>query len=108
MTSPITVDLPHSLGAEEARRRIEGGTSSLAGYMPAGAQVSSRWEGDRLKLDVKAMGQDVNAAIDVQDRIVRVTLLLPPALAFFGKAIEAALRRKGADLLEDRSGGKSS
>ena len=104
MTSPITVDLPHRLGAEEARRRIASGTGSLAAHMPPGAQVSSSWEGDRLTLDVQAIGQQVKAGIDVQERIVRVSVLLPPALAFFSKAIEAALRRGGTELLEDRSG----
>ena len=106
MTTPITVDLPHRLGAAEARRRIEGGAGSLAGHMPPGAQVNSRWEGDRLNLDVQAIGQGVKAAIDVQESIVRVSVVLPPALAFFGKAIEAALRRGGTELLEDKSGGR--
>jgi len=49
------------------------------------------------------MGQQVDAALDVQESLVRVTVMLPPALAFFGKAIEAGLRRSGPQLLEDRS-----
>lgn len=103
MTSPIQVDLPHSLGAAEAKRRIDGGIGRLKDFVPGGAEVRSAWTGDRLGLQVAAMGQEVNAQIDVRDTLVRVELLLPPALAFFGKAIEAALRRKGADLLEDKS-----
>jgi len=103
MTSPISVDLPHRLGAQEARRRIADNIGSLTGHLPAGAQVSSNWQGDRLKLDVALIGQKVEAAIDVEESLVRVTVLLPPALAFFGKAIEAALRRGGPTLLEDKS-----
>jgi len=34
---------------------------------------------------------------------VHVEMMLPLALGFFRRAIEAGLRRKGADLLEDRS-----
>lgn len=104
MTQPIQVDLPHKLGAAEAKRRIEGGIGRLKDFVPGGAEVRSAWTGDRLGLQVNAMGQEVNAQIDVQDSYVRVELLLPPALAFFGQAIEAALKRKGKDLLEDRSG----
>lgn len=107
MSSPISVDIPHRLGREEARRRIEGGVGNLKGFIPGAAEVRSSWTGDRLGLQVSAMGQEVNAQIDVRDSVVRVEVLLPPALAFFGKAVEAALKRKGADLLEDRSGGKS-
>ena len=107
MTTPIQVDLPHKLGAAEARRRIEGGIGRLRDFIPGGAEVRSAWTGDRLGLQINAMGQEVNAQIEVRDTHVRVELLLPPALAFFGKAIEAALRRKGGDLLEDKSKGKS-
>ena len=104
MTQPIQVDLPHKLGAAEAKRRIDGGIGRLKDFIPGGADVRSAWTGDRLGLQVSAMGQEVNAQIDVQDSYVRVELLLPPALAFFGQAIEAALKRKGKDLLEDKSG----
>ena len=107
MTSPIQVDLPHKLGQAEAKRRIEGGIGRLKDFIPGQAEVRSAWTGDRLGLQVTALGQEVNAQLDVRDTHVRVELLLPPALAFFGKAIEAALRRKGADLLEDRSDRKS-
>ena len=106
MTTPIQVDLPHKLGAEEAKRRIDGGIGRLKEFIPGGAEVRSAWTGDRLGLQVTAMGQEVNAQIDVRETFVRVELLLPPSLAFFGQAVEAALRHKGGDLLEDRSGGK--
>ena len=104
MSAPIEVDLPHQLGAEEAKRRIDGGVGRLKDFIPGGAEVRSAWTGDRMGLQVTALGQEVNAQLDVRETFVRVELLLPPALAFFGQAIEAALRRKGADLLEDKSG----
>jgi len=103
MSSPISVDIPHRLGAEEAKRRIAGGTGSLQNFIPGAAEVRSAWTGDRLALQIGMMGQEVNAQIDVQDAFVRVELMLPPALAFFGKAIEAGIRRTGAELLEDKS-----
>src|SRR6185295_6042547 len=103
MSGPISVDLPHRLGAEEAKRRIAANIGNLAGHFPGGAQVRSSWQGDRLSLGVDAMGQQVDAALDVQESLVRVTVMLPPALAFFGKAIEAGLRRSGPQLLEDKS-----
>lgn len=105
MANPIVVDLPHSLGAEEAKRRIENGMGGLSGFIPGGADVRSDWAGNRLNLFVRAMGQEVDAKIDVYDAIVRVEVLLPPALGFFGRAIEKVLRRKGADLLEDKRAG---
>jgi hypothetical protein len=101
--TPLTVDLPHRLGAEEAKRRIGANIGGLAGRLPSGAQIRSAWHGDRLDLGIAVIGQELEAAIDVRENVVRVTVLLPPALAFFGKAIEAGLRRSAPQLLEDRS-----
>jgi hypothetical protein len=103
MSGPISVDLPHQLGAEEAKRRIAGNMDSLRSHLPAGAQVSSAWQGNDLTLAIAALGQEIKAGIDVQERLVRVTVILPPALSFFGKAIEAGLRKTGPAMLEDRS-----
>ena len=103
MSIPLTVDLPHKLGAEEARRRIERNVGKLTDHVPGGAQVSSRWSGNRLDLDVGAMGQQVAAQIDIQESVVRLTVQLPPALAFFGGMIEQLIRRQGAAMLEDKS-----
>ena len=103
MSNPITVDLPHKLGAEEARRRIERNTSRLTDHIPGGAQVGSRWTGNRLDLDIGAMGQQVAAVIDIQESIVRLTMTLPPALAFFSGMLEPLIRKQGAQLLEDKS-----
>jgi len=103
MSNPLTVDLPHKLGAEEARRRIERNVGKLGSAIPGGAQVGSKWTGDRLDLDVGAMGQQVAAQIEVQESLVRLTVHLPPALAFFGGMIEPLIRSQGAAMLEDKS-----
>jgi hypothetical protein len=103
MTKPITIDLPHKLGADEAKRRIAGGIGRLEQYVPGGADVRSSWAGNRFDLVVAAMGQEVNCSIDVQERIVRVEMLLPPLLAIFAGKIRDSLTRRGTELLEDKT-----
>ena len=105
MDRPIEVDLPHKLGREEARRRIAGNVHKLSDHIPGGAaDVKSNWVGDQLNLDITAMGQTVAAQIDVQETKVRCRVMLPGLLALFAAPIEAALNRKGSDLLlENRS-----
>ena len=105
MTQPIEVDLPHSLGKEEARRRIANNVHKLQEHIPGGAQVQSGWTGDQMNLDVQAMGQAVTATIDVQDSKVRLRVLLPGMLGMFSGVIQAALQKKGSVLLEDHSKG---
>jgi hypothetical protein len=49
------------------------------------------------------MGQQVAAVIDIQESLVRLTMTLPPALAFFSSMLEPLIRKQGAQLLEDKS-----
>jgi putative polyhydroxyalkanoate system protein len=105
MTQPIDVDLPHSLGKEEARRRIANNIHKLQEHIPGGAQVQSGWSGDQLKLDVQAMGQAVTAAIDVMDTKVHLRVVLPGMLGMFAGVIQSALQKKGSVLLEDHHKG---
>jgi len=104
MNQPVHVDLPHNLGREEAQRRIAANIHKLQGYIPGGAQVTSQWAGSRLDMTVGAMGQTVDAKIDVEEKLVRCRLELPGLLAMLARPIEAALKAKGSQLLlEDRT-----
>jgi putative polyhydroxyalkanoate system protein len=104
MNQPIEVDLPHSLGKDEARRRIANNIHKLQEHIPGGAQVQSGWTGDQLNLDVAAMGQSIAATIDVMESKVHLKVLLPPMLGMFSGMIQAALQKKGDVLLEDHRG----
>lgn len=103
MSEPISVDVPHQLGAAEAKRRVQANLGGLSGKLPAGATVSPAWEGDRLRLDIGVLGQQAAAMLDIFDDKVRISVQLPPALAFFRQAIEAGLRQGAASLLEDKT-----
>ena len=103
MQQPIKVDLPHSLGRDEARRRIANNIHQLREHIPGGAaQVESNWVGDELNLGIHALGQAVQAMIGVEDTKVRVQVMLPGMLAMFAGPIEAMLQKKGRVLLEDQ------
>ena len=103
MSQPIDVDLPHKLGKAEAKRRIGDNIHRLGEHIPGGsANVSSRWEGDTMKLSVAAMGQAVEADITVFDDNVHCRIDLPGLLGMFAQPIAAMLRSKGGEvLLED-------
>ena len=101
MTQPIDIDLPHNLGKDEARRRIANNIHKLQEHIPGGAAVQSGWTGDQLNLQVAAMGEAVNAVIDVQETKVHLKVLLPGMLGMFSGIVQAALQKKGSVLLED-------
>ena len=105
MSQPIDVDLPHNLGKDEARRRIANNVHKLEEHIPGGAKVQSGWTGDQLNLQIAAMGESVNATIDVMDSKVHLRVLLPGMLGMFSGVVHAALQKKGSVLLEDHSKG---
>ncbi len=103
MERPIDVDLPHKLGRTEARRRLATNIDKLERHIPGGARVENRWSEDTLYLTVHAMGQAVEAKIDVEETKVHCRVMLPGMLALFAAPIEALLQKKGSDLLlEDK------
>ena len=104
MQRPIDVDLPHKLGREEARRRIADNIHKLKDHIPGGAShIDSSWSGDRLTLNIQAMGQAAEALIDVEEAKVHCRIQLPGMLSLFAGPIEQMLKLKGSDLLlEDK------
>ncbi len=103
MTQPIIIDLPHSLGAQEAKRRMQDSIHKLKDQIPGGAAVQSSWSGDRMNLRVAAMGQQVDASLDVEETRIHLEVQLPPMLSFLAGPITKVLRRQGAEMLEDKS-----
>lgn len=107
MAHPVLIDIPHTLGRDEARRRLRDRIGELGEHIPGGAAVESNWPGDyRMNLVVKAVLQTVHATLDVEERNVRCELWLPAWLALFANRIKSLAREKGGELLlEDKHGG---
>lgn len=107
MSNPLVVDIPHTLGRAEVRRRMSAKVGDLPKHIPGGmAEVRSSWPSeDRMNVVVTAMGQEVIADLDVQDTLVRVSLVLPPMLGFMSGMIEGIVRDRGTAVLEDKRKG---
>jgi putative polyhydroxyalkanoate system protein len=106
MSQPIEIDLPHKLGKDEARRRIANNIHKLQEHIPGGGHVESGWSGDQLNMKVQAMGEAVQAVIDVEESKVHLKMILPGMLGMFSGMIKAGLEKKGSDiLLEDHHKG---
>ena len=106
MPQPISITIPHRLGREEARRRIEAGFGQLqqqmTGGMMAMLSLEQRWEGDKLQFQGSALGQKLTGRIEVLADSVQVQLDLPIILAAIADQISAKLKRAGQLLLEEK------
>ncbi len=100
MAEPIAFDIPHRLGKTAARARIGSGLDDLDRAIPFAKKVDKRWQGDRLVVEVTALGSVTTAHLDVEDMRVRVELALPGLLGAFGARIAGFFRKRTTELLE--------
>lgn len=101
MAKPIVVTLPHSLGAQEAQRRLEAGLGRLEReFQPVLSSTNVDWKANHAELAVGAMGQHVRAGIDVFDDLVRVEVQLPWILSRLQNKVAEFLERQGHRALQ--------
>jgi hypothetical protein len=103
MSEPLIVVIPHSLGKDEALRRIKGGIGRAQSEFARLMSVEEEaWSGDRLTFRVSALGQRAAGFIDVYEGAVRLEVTLPWLLAKFAHAAQRVIGQKGQLMLEKK------
>lgn len=98
---PLIVSIPHKLGRQEAKRRLDSGINrlrpELAGMI---STLDYSWDQDRLNFNVSAMWQTITGAIDVLDDAVRIEILLPWMMSLLADTVVKQVRGRGMAMLE--------
>lgn len=106
MTNTITVNVPHNLGKDEARRRLENGFAGIQQQLAGGAMrlasFQQRWKGDRMHFEGSALGQQITGRIEVLDDAVQIQLDLPMLVAAIAGRLKAGLTNATRKLLEKK------
>jgi len=102
MPGPLVVSIPHSLGRDEAMRRLKSGLSRAASHVPVLKVDEERWDGNRMIFRVRALGQAATGNVDVGDDHVRVEVTLPFLLQRFAEMAQTVIRERGKLLLTKR------
>jgi hypothetical protein len=103
MSKPITVSIPHRLGKDEARRRVETGLTSLRSHLSSVLRVDEEiWSGDALAFKASALGQQTSGTITVADDHVRVDVMLPWALGLLAEKATSLIRARGQLMLDKK------
>ena len=102
MNDPMTVNIPHQLGADAARQRIANGFAKTVAGVPGGAMIklNERWEGNRMIFEARSLGQTVTGFVDVTESVVTLTVTLPPLLASLADRFRGRIRDAGQLLLK--------
>ena len=101
MTAPLTVSIPHTLGREEALRRLRSGLDGLpqAGLLTLDQQA---WVDNRMDFTVRALGQAVPGALEVQEDAVRLEVVLPGLLHKLWEPLKTVLLGRAKLLLDKK------
>lgn len=103
MPQPFAVSLPHKLGKDEARRRLEAGIGKAASQFGAVISIDEEiWSGDRLTFKITALKQHASGTLDVYDDRVQLEVMLPWLLAGISHGAQAIIRERGQRLLEKK------
>ena len=102
MPEPLIVSIPHSLGKEEALRRLKDGLANAMSGVSLLTVEEQTWSGNRLTFRVHTLAQSASGTIDVEERAVRLEVVLPWMLAKFAKAEQSAINARGRVLLEKK------
>jgi len=102
MSKPLVVSISHSLGKEEALRRLKSGMTSATAKVPVLKVDEESWAGDRMTFRVRALGQAASGTVDVAEDNVRLEVTLPWMLQKFAEVVQAAVKARGRLLLEKK------
>lgn len=102
MAKTVSINIPHQLGAAEAKRRLEEGLAQMAGQIPGGdpSRFTQSWAGDTLNFSAAAMGQTISGVVQVLDDHARLDVSLPGLLGMAAGKIKDELNRRGQLLLK--------
>ena len=100
----MRVALPHDLDKATLRERLRSRSHEIADHIPGGmAEVATSWPSeDRMDMVVRALGQDLHGAVELEDDQVVFTVVLPPALGFVEPIVEKAIKAGGQKMIAAR------
>jgi hypothetical protein len=103
MSKPLVVSIPHTLGKQEAARRLQHGVTHMKSqFGDKIASIDDRWDGDRMDFNVGTMGQTVQGHLEVMEDQVRVEVQLPWILAMIAEKARTFISKQGTLMLEKK------
>ena len=97
----LEVRVPHSVGRDEARRRLDAAiVRAREEYADKVGGIDATWESaDRLRLLVTVMGMEIDSQVDVHDVELVVSLEVPGMAGLFAGRIKEGIEERLGGLL---------
>ncbi|AGK58243.1 hypothetical protein HYPDE_32853 [Hyphomicrobium denitrificans 1NES1] len=94
--------IPHSLGKDEAMRRLKSGLGSASSSVPILRIDEETWADNRLTFRLTALGQTAEGTADVEDDSVRIEVVLPWFLQKVAEMVQTTIASRTQILLEKK------
>lgn len=96
----MDINIPHSLGREEAKRRIEAGLPKLAAHIPGGGGLASEWAGDYvLDMTITALGSRIPVSLTIEEDRLTGTLEVPMLMKMMQGQVADFVQTSAAKML---------
>ena len=96
----LTINTPHSLGAEEAKARLQKFFEKIKEqYKDKVSNLEEKWDGDRLEYSFSTFGFNIKGDMNVEPGEVKVNGNLPFAAMMFKGQIEQTVKSELEKLL---------
>ena len=102
MAQPVVVNIPHTLGKDEAIRRLKSGFASVSSNLPILRVEEQSWSDDRLTFKIAALGQSASGTADVDDTNVHIEVMLPWLMQKIAELVQSAIKSRTQVLLEKK------
>lgn len=96
----ITLSIPHQLSREDAKKRVSELVAQVRQQFGNVGQVTESWNGNNLQFSINMMGMSVSGHIAVELQVVRVEIVLPPALAMLAGGMKQTIEQEAKKLLQ--------
>jgi hypothetical protein len=97
----VSVDVKHSLGAAEAKRRVQEGIEALRQkYASHLSAVQIDWGETTADVSITTLGHIFKGALEFLPDLVRVSLELPWVLAMIAEKASGLITRHTGDMLQ--------
>lgn len=100
MTKPVSVNVEHALGQEEAVRRVRSGIEQYRGTIENFVRVhEEHWEDHCLSFRIGFMNQICNGTLRIENDHARLEILLPGMLGYVATKMLGKVKKQGQLLL---------
>ena len=103
MAKPVVVTIEHGSTKDEVKAKLDTSLDEIRARLgPLVGSIEQQWAGDALAFRLAALGQAVTGRIDVDERVVRIEVLLPGLLGYLSDRIGGLVQREGTALLDSK------